>query len=57
MGSSAAAGQVDLKQTVSVRKLLIREDTAKYLRNFDSDSRALFEVLVLEIIKVKIWKS
>ena len=34
MGGSAA----DSKQTVSVRNLRIREDTAKYLRNLDADS-------------------
>lgn len=29
---------VDSRQTVSVRNLRIREDTAKYLRNLDSNS-------------------
>ena len=38
MGGSGPPGQVDPKQTVSVRNLRIREDTAKYLRNLDADS-------------------
>jgi pre-mRNA-processing factor SLU7 len=33
-----SSAHVDSRQTVSVRNLRIREDTAKYLRNLDSNS-------------------
>ena len=36
--SMGGAQPSDPKQTVSVRNLRIREDTAKYLRNLDADS-------------------